>query len=99
LAGTAFVRESPLMAAKKRAKRARATPPIGGRTGAEDALRMIAAALASHESSIRQLAEVVVNLHANIRSLREVVSALADTTKDPQVTRAKLRLRRVKLDE
>jgi hypothetical protein len=60
---------------------------------------MIATALASHESSIRQLAEVVVNLHANIRALREVVSALADQTKDPRVTAAKLRLRRVKLDE
>jgi hypothetical protein len=99
LAGYAGVRESPVMAAKKREKRARASPPLCARTGAEDPLHMIATALASHESSIGQLAEVVVNLHANIRALREVVSALADTTKDPQVTRAKLRLRRVKLDE
>jgi hypothetical protein len=88
------------MAAKKGTKRPRTSPPTEPRSGGgEDAVHLIATALASHESSIRQLAEVVVNLHANIRAIREVVDALAEGTSDPRVVNARQRLRRVKLDE
>ena len=69
------------MATKKATKRPRAAAgpetPSGPR-GGEDAVQLIATALASHESSIRQLAEVVVNLHENIRAIREVLDALTE---------------------
>jgi hypothetical protein len=90
------------MAAKKAKGRARSTPPApapGQEAGGEEAVELIATALASHDAAIRQLAEVVVNLHANIRAIREVVEALADGAGDARVAGPRARLRRVKLVE
>jgi hypothetical protein len=93
------------MAAKKTAKRPQPRPrsrpqsPPPSHAPEVDAVRAIAATLASHEAAIRQLAEVVVNLHQNVRALRDVVELLAERSADPRVTTAGRRLRSVSLDE
>jgi hypothetical protein len=90
---------------KKRAKRA-VPPKRPGRPPRADAspdgseaVHLIGATLARHESAIRQLAEVVVNLHDNVRALREVADALGSGATDKRVGAAIKHLRALKLAE
>jgi hypothetical protein len=89
------------MAAKKVTRRPQRRSDEHTRAAPDEteAVQLIAGTLARHEGTIRQLAEVVVNLHANVQALREVVDALTARASDPRISRAKARLRRVKLEE